>query len=153
MDRPSAVERSLREAAPHEIFDVVRSLIERRHDARSVDLLLVDYAMTRLQPVGVLPHTRPPIPVHDSAAGRAFGAQEPHCVHDRSASTVTAYLPVSVRGDRLGILSVTVQVSEGGELAAAVLEDLQGAPTRWRTRWSSRNATRTSSCRRGARNG
>ncbi|MFD8962090.1 phosphatase, partial [Streptomyces anulatus] len=81
MDRPSAVERSLREAAPHEIFDVIRSLIEGRHGALAGDLLLVDYAMTRLQPVGVLPYTRPPVPVYDSAPGRAFGSQEMHCVH------------------------------------------------------------------------
>ncbi|MFD3638819.1 MULTISPECIES: PP2C family protein-serine/threonine phosphatase [Streptomyces] len=122
--RPSAVERSLRSAAPHEIFDVLRSLIEDRHHAREVDLLLVDYAMTRLQPVGVLPHTRPPVPVHDSAPGRAFGAQEPHCVYDRSASTVTVHLPVSVRGDRLGVLSVTLPGEGGDEPAADVLEDL-----------------------------
>ncbi|WP_369165024.1 PP2C family protein-serine/threonine phosphatase [Streptomyces sp. AFD10] len=125
MERPSAVERALREAAPHEIFDVVRSLIERRHRARTVDLLLVDYAMTRLQPVGVLPHTRPPVPVHDSAPGRAFGAQAAHCVRDRSADTVTAHLPVSVRGDRLGVLSVTLAADEDGGPAAGVLADLQ----------------------------
>ncbi|MFD4834306.1 PP2C family protein-serine/threonine phosphatase [Streptomyces uncialis] len=124
MDRPSAVERSLREAAPHEIFDVVRSLIERRHHARAVELLMADYAMTRLQPVGVLPHTRPPVSVHDSAPGRAFGAQEAHCVSDGSGSTVTAHLPVSVRGDRLGVLSVTLEAGAGGP-SADVLEELQ----------------------------
>ncbi|MEU3146525.1 MULTISPECIES: PP2C family protein-serine/threonine phosphatase [unclassified Streptomyces] len=124
MDRPSAVERSLREAAPHEIFDVIRSLIERRHHARSVELLMADYAMKRLQPVGVLPHTRPPVSVHGSAAGRAFGAQEPHWVYDDSAATVTVHLPVSVRGDRLGVLSVTLRTGEDGP-AADVVEELQ----------------------------
>lgn len=124
MERPSAVERSLREAAPHEIFDVLRSAVEHRHRARTVDLLLADYAMTRLQPVGVLPHTSAPVSIHDSAPGRAFGAQEPHCVYDRSASEVTVHLPVSVRGDRLGILSVTLPESDGP--APDVLEDLQG---------------------------
>ncbi|WP_435971715.1 PP2C family protein-serine/threonine phosphatase [Streptomyces sp. Qhu_M48] len=124
MDRPSAVERSLREAAPHEIFDVTRSLIQRRHDASAVELLMADYAMTVLQPVGVLPHTRQPVSVHGSAPGRAFGAQEPHCVYDGAGSTVAVYLPVSVRGDRLGVLAVTVQV-EDGKLPPGVLEDLQ----------------------------
>ncbi|MFE3021815.1 PP2C family protein-serine/threonine phosphatase [Streptomyces sp. NPDC059256] len=124
MDRPSAVERSLRKAAPHEIFDVIRSLIERRHHARSVELLMADYAMTRLQPIGVLPHTLPPLSVHDSAPGRAFGAQKPHCVYDASTSTVTAHLPVSVRGDRLGVLSVKVEGGEDG-LAADAVEQLQ----------------------------
>ncbi|WP_405510683.1 AAA family ATPase [Streptomyces anulatus] len=84
--------------------------------ALSVDLLLVDYAMTRLQPVGVLPHTRPPVPVpvpvHDSAPGRAFGSQEVHCVYDPSASTAAVYLPVSVLGDRLGTLGVILRVGQ-----------------------------------------
>ncbi|MEW1889663.1 MULTISPECIES: PP2C family protein-serine/threonine phosphatase [unclassified Streptomyces] len=123
MHRPSAVERALREAAPHEVFDVFRSTVVRRHGALAVDLLLVDYAMTRLQPVEVLPHTRPPVSVYDSAPGRAFGAQEPQCVHDRSASEATVYLPVSVRGDRLGVLGVTLPVGDGVE--PAVVEDLQ----------------------------
>ncbi|MGW4840228.1 PP2C family protein-serine/threonine phosphatase [Streptomyces globisporus] len=125
LERSSPVERALREAAPHEIFDVIRSVIERRHGALAVDLLLADYAMTELQPVGVLPHTRAPVPVSDSAPGRAFGAQEPHCVHDRSASTVSAHLPVSVRGDRLGILSVKLPAAEGEGPSRQVLADLQ----------------------------
>ena len=126
MDRPSAVERTLREAAPHQVFDVLRSLIERRHRAVGVELLLADYSMSRLQPVGDLPHTGAPLSVHDSAAGRAFGAQQPHCVSDRAASTTTVHLPVSVRGDRLGVLSVTLPGGDGEEPAAGVLEDLRG---------------------------
>ncbi|MFB8087358.1 PP2C family protein-serine/threonine phosphatase [Streptomyces sp. NPDC055992] len=123
MHRPSAVERTLREAAPHEVFDVFRSAVMRRHAALAVDLLLVDYAMTRLQPVGVLPHTRPPVSVYDSAPGRAFGAQEAQRAYNRSASEVTVYLPVSVRGDRLGVLAVALPEGEGAE--PSVVEDLQ----------------------------
>jgi serine phosphatase RsbU (regulator of sigma subunit) len=119
------VERALREAAPHEVFDVIRALIERRHHARSVELLMADYAMTRLQPVGILPHTRPAVSVHASAPGRAFGAQEPHVVRDGPASTTTVHLPVSVRGDRLGVLSVTLPDTEGSGPRAEVLEELQ----------------------------
>lgn len=124
MDRPGAIERSLREAAPHEIFDVLRSVLERRHHAEAVELLMVDYAMTQLQPVGILPHTRPAVSVHETAPGRAFGAQEPYCVYDDTTSTVTVHLPLSVRGDRLGVLSVTLRVGEDG-LAKDVLEELQ----------------------------
>ncbi|MFJ2211501.1 PP2C family protein-serine/threonine phosphatase [Streptomyces sp. NPDC101062] len=109
MERPRAVERVLREAAPHEIFDVLRTLIEHRHRAVSVELLMADYAMTELRLVHVLPHTAPPLPLLGTAAGRAFGTQEPHCV-DGPASTVTVFVPVSVRGDRLGVLSVTLPV-------------------------------------------
>ncbi|GFM96896.1 PP2C family protein-serine/threonine phosphatase [Streptomyces fulvorobeus] len=124
MDRPSAVERTLREAAPHEIFDVLRSLMERRFHARSVELLMADYAMTRLQPIEALPRTLQPLPVHESAPGRAFGAQEQHCVYDGSESTITVHMPVSVRGDRLGVLSVTLPAGADG-VAADVLDELQ----------------------------
>ncbi|MEV7405184.1 PP2C family protein-serine/threonine phosphatase [Streptomyces sp. NPDC091267] len=123
MERPSAVERVLREAAPHEIFDVLRALIERRHHAVAVELLMADYAMTRLQPVGVLPQTHTPLSVHDTAAGRAFGTQEPYCVEGGPLSTVALHLPVSVRGDRLGVLSVTLPGADG--VAADAISDLQ----------------------------
>lgn len=125
MDRSSALERSLRAAAPHEIFDVTRSLIVRRHRALGAELLMADYAMTRLQPVGVLPHTSAPLSVHEGGAGRAFGAQEPHVEHDGRAASVVVHLPVSVRGDRLGVLSVTLPATGEGALAAEVVEDLQ----------------------------
>ncbi|MFE2375599.1 PP2C family protein-serine/threonine phosphatase [Streptomyces sp. NPDC059398] len=114
MERPCAVERMLREAAPHEVFDVLRALIERRHHAVAVELLMADYAMVELQPVGVLAHTGPPIALHDSPAGRAFSTQEPQYDHDSTAATVTISVPVSVRGDRLGVLSVTLPADADG---------------------------------------
>ncbi|WP_328697603.1 PP2C family protein-serine/threonine phosphatase [Streptomyces sp. NBC_00342] len=123
MDRPSAVERLLREAAPHEVFDVVRSAIEQRHGAVAVDLLMADYAMTQLQPVGVLPHTHHSLPTHGTAPGRAFNAQEAHCVPDVASSTVTVHLPVSVRGDRLGVLSVQLPGCES-DVDPVILADL-----------------------------
>ncbi|MBY8878222.1 PP2C family protein-serine/threonine phosphatase [Actinacidiphila acidipaludis] len=125
MDRPWTVERRLREAAPHEIFEVLRSTIERDHHARAVELLMADYAMTKLQPVGRLPHTRAPLSVYESAPGRAFGAQEPYCVPDAAAAAVTVHLPVSVRGDRLGVLSVTLPDEDGEGPAPAVIEELE----------------------------
>ncbi|BBB00154.1 putative magnesium or manganese-dependent protein phosphatase [Actinacidiphila reveromycinica] len=125
MERPGTVEGRLREASPHEIFEVIRSTIEQRHHALAVELLMADYEMTRLQPVETLPHTRPPLPVHESAPGRAFGAQEPYCVPDATAGTVAVHLPVSVRGDRLGVMSVTLPDPKGDGAAAGTLGDLQ----------------------------
>ena len=89
-----------------------------------MDLLVADYAMTMLQPVGVLPHTRSPVPVHGSDPGRAFGAQEPHTVRNPDASTVTVYVPVSVRGDRHGVLSITLP-DDGGGPDEALVEDFR----------------------------
>lgn len=125
MDRPWTVERGLREAAPHEIFEVIRSTIEHRHQAEAVQLLMADYATTELQPVGALPETLPPVSVYESAPGRAFGAQEPFWVHRAAESVVEVHLPVSVRGDRLGILTVTLPDTSGEAPAREVLEDLQ----------------------------
>ncbi|MFD4689623.1 PP2C family protein-serine/threonine phosphatase [Streptomyces sp. NPDC058463] len=123
MERPWAVERVLREAAPHEIFDALRALIERRHRAVSVELLMADYAMTELQLVRVLPHTAPPIPLLGTAAGRAFTTQEPHRAVG-PASTVTVFVPVSVRGDRLGVLSVCLPADDD-RIGEDVQQELQ----------------------------
>ncbi|MFD3547224.1 PP2C family protein-serine/threonine phosphatase [Streptomyces sp. NPDC058655] len=103
MSRHEGVERILRNAAPHELFDEVRDVFTREYGARRVELLMADYAMTRLQPVTDLPDTAEPLPVHGSDPGRAFGAQEAYVVADAAGAAV--HLPVSVRGDRLAVLS------------------------------------------------
>ena len=96
-----AAERALRTAAPHQLLDAVRRVLTDQYAADSVELFLADYGLTMLQPVSVLPHTLRPVSVHNSPAGRAFGAQEPY-VEALSGGLVRAHLPVSVRGDRLG---------------------------------------------------
>ncbi|MFI6108099.1 PP2C family protein-serine/threonine phosphatase [Streptomyces sp. NPDC051310] len=106
MDRFSAVERALRGAPPHALFEAVRDALSTHYTAGSVDLLMADYATTMLQPVSTLPSTGDPVPVHGSAPGRAFGAQRPHVESRPHSTDVTAHFPVSVRGDRIGVLSV-----------------------------------------------
>ncbi|MDK1471961.1 PP2C family protein-serine/threonine phosphatase [Streptomyces sp. 549] len=108
MDRFAAVERALRSAAPHELPEAVRHALIKHFAATTVELLMADYAMTILQPVDALPYTAVPLSVHSSASGRAFGAQQPYIRSDDCPDSVTAHLPVSVRGDRLGVLAVTV---------------------------------------------
>ena len=95
----------------------------------TVDLLMADYAMTRLQPVAKLPRTTTPLPLNSSAAGRAFGAQEPHIVAETGnrAPTVTVHLPVSVRGDRLGVLSVTLPGTEPAPTTVEALQEIADA--------------------------
>ncbi|MFJ9566333.1 PP2C family protein-serine/threonine phosphatase [Streptomyces fuscichromogenes] len=113
-------ERALRTAAPHELLDAVRRVLADEYAARSVDLFMADYGLTVLQPVSVLPHTAEPVSVHNSPAGRAFGAQEPF-VEDARGGAVRVHLPVTVRGDRLGVLSVTLP---GEAQARDCLEEL-----------------------------
>ncbi|KIF02504.1 phosphatase [Streptomyces sp. RSD-27] len=94
----------LRGAAPHEVFEEVRGILVRDHGAAGAELLMADYAAARLQPVTARPFTADSVSAYNGAEGRAFGAQEPHVVPGASGPTV--HLPVTVRGDRLGVLSV-----------------------------------------------
>ncbi|MER5871449.1 PP2C family protein-serine/threonine phosphatase [Streptomyces sp. NPDC002044] len=125
MSRPEGVERILRNAAPHALFDQVRDVLAQRYGAHAVELLMADYAMTRLQPVTDLPDTAEPLSVHASAPGRAFGAQEAYVVTDRAG--VTVHLPVSVRGDRLAVLSVGLPVDAYAPDRLGELQDVADA--------------------------
>ncbi|MDF3299208.1 PP2C family protein-serine/threonine phosphatase [Streptomyces tropicalis] len=107
MNRFVTAERALRKAAPHQLLDAVRRVLGEQYGADSVELLLADYGLTVLQPVPAPPCTRAPVPVHGSPAGRAFGAQEP-VVETLPGGRARVHLPVTVRGDRLGVLSVAL---------------------------------------------
>ncbi len=124
VNRFVTAERALRTAAPHQLLDAVRRVLTDQYAADSVELYLADYGLTVLQPVSVLPHTLQPVSVANSPAGRAFGAQEPYVepLPGDSADGVRVHLPVTVRGDRLGVLTVTLPDGEHadgclGELA------------------------------------
>ncbi|MET8948695.1 PP2C family protein-serine/threonine phosphatase [Streptomyces sp. NPDC004542] len=114
-----AAERALRRAAPHALLDAARQVLTDRYAAESVELLMADYGGTVLQPVSVPPYQHDPVPAHSGSAGRAFGAQEPYVEAVRGRARV--HLPVTVRGDRLGVLSVTLP---DGEHARDCLQEL-----------------------------
>ncbi len=120
VNRFVAAERALRTAAPHRLLDEVRRVLTDQYAADSVELYLADYGLTVLQPVSVLPHTLQPVSVHNSPAGRAFGAQQAY-VEPLPEGLVRAHLPVTVRGDRLGVMSVALP---GGEHADGCLGEL-----------------------------
>ncbi|MFE5211539.1 PP2C family protein-serine/threonine phosphatase [Streptomyces sp. NPDC056600] len=107
MHRFVAAERALRRAEPHALLDAVRGVLMAQYDALDVELFMADYGLSVLQPVSVLPHTLEPVSVHNSPAGRAFGSQQPYGEAARDGR-VRLHLPVSVRGDRLGVLTVTL---------------------------------------------
>ncbi|MFI8231154.1 PP2C family protein-serine/threonine phosphatase [Streptomyces sp. NPDC085900] len=102
---PSA-EALLRAAPPHALFATARRLLAERVGAQEVTLLLADYGLTVLQPVTHLPHTDAPVPTDEGPAGSAFVTQKPvvEVLHESSGHLV--HLPITVRGDRLGVLSV-----------------------------------------------
>ena len=125
MDRPGSIDQALRSAAPHELLDVVRREAAAQFGATGTDLLMADYSLTMLQPVSVLPHTTEPVPITGTDPGLAFLTQT-RLTEPAEAGAVTVHLPVSVRGDRLGVLSVELpQHPSTGALAG--LEHLASA--------------------------
>ncbi|EDY61583.1 magnesium or manganese-dependent protein phosphatase [Streptomyces sviceus ATCC 29083] len=86
---------------------------------------MADYSLRVLQPVSVLPHTLEPVSVHSSPAGRAFGSQKPYREKGPGGRT-RLHLPVSVRGDRLGVLSVTLSDVDATQRWESELADVAG---------------------------
>ncbi|MFD9445570.1 PP2C family protein-serine/threonine phosphatase [Streptomyces sp. NPDC060006] len=100
-------ESQLRAVPPHALVATARRLLAELVGATDMTLLLADYGLRVLQPVTHLPHTGDPVPAHDGPAGRAFITQTPVVeVTDPPARTDQVHLPLTVRGDRLGILSI-----------------------------------------------
>ncbi|WP_181796569.1 PP2C family protein-serine/threonine phosphatase [Streptomyces sp. WELS2] len=125
MNRFVAVERALRTAAPHALLDATRAVLMEQYGAEDVELFMADYGLSVLQPVTVPPNAPEPVPVpvHNSPAGRAFGSQRPYCEDGRDGRA-RLHLPVSVRGDRLGVLSVTLPGGEAVRRWEAELADV-----------------------------
>ncbi|WP_407565343.1 PP2C family protein-serine/threonine phosphatase [Streptomyces sp. 184] len=124
MDRLAVVERALRYAAPHELLDALSAALTAQYAVTGVELLVADYGMTKLQPVGRSPHTAAPVSVRATDPGRAFGAQQPYVRTGDHPAATTAHLPVTVRGDRLGVLSVTLPADEPTPEALGDLEEI-----------------------------
>ncbi|MFF8873334.1 PP2C family protein-serine/threonine phosphatase [Streptomyces massasporeus] len=102
----ASVESLLRAAPPHLLVATAGRLLADRVGAQEVNLLLADYGLTVLQPVTHLPQTGEPVPAHDGPAGRAFISQTPVVEIAHYPAFGVVYLPLTVRGDRLGVLCV-----------------------------------------------
>ncbi|MFD7663769.1 PP2C family protein-serine/threonine phosphatase [Streptomyces sp. NPDC059788] len=101
------MERAVRAAAPHALVDVLRSALAAAYGATSVQLFLADYGGTVLRPFSSLDEgTTGALSVSNTPEGRAFGSQERHEQQLRHGNAVDHHLPVTVRGERLGILTV-----------------------------------------------
>ncbi|MGW7664942.1 PP2C family protein-serine/threonine phosphatase [Streptomyces sp. NPDC054756] len=118
-----AVERALRSAAPHRLVDAVRDVVRAEYGATSVELYLADYALVSLQRVRSADAPADSVPARGGGAGRAFGAQEPF-VEKLAGGEARLHLPVTVRGDRLGVLTVTMSSFDRAERARAELTDI-----------------------------
>ncbi|MFB8757398.1 PP2C family protein-serine/threonine phosphatase [Streptomyces nigra] len=123
MNRFMAAERALRSAAPHRLVDAVRDVVRAEYGATSVELYLADYALVSLQRVRSAGAPAESVPARGSSAGRAFGAQEPF-VEKLAGGEARLHLPVTVRGDRLGVLTVTMSSFDRAEQARGELTDI-----------------------------
>ena len=124
MDRLSDVGRALRNAPPHRLPEDIAAVLHKRYGADEVRLRMVDYGMRTLQNTGPGGMDVDSIPIQGTPEGRAFGAQEPWVEADPRRKTVTVHLPVTVRGDRMGVLTVVLPETV---YTPAVLPDLQVA--------------------------
>ncbi|MGW3852086.1 PP2C family protein-serine/threonine phosphatase [Streptomyces fagopyri] len=107
------VDRALRATSPHALLDTLRTLLTDVWGATGADLLMADYGLTVLQPVEAPGDPSRSVSLHNSAEGRAFGSQAPHEEHPRHGEHVRLHLPVTARGERLGVLTVRLPDSVG----------------------------------------
>ncbi|MDX2593780.1 MULTISPECIES: PP2C family protein-serine/threonine phosphatase [Streptomyces] len=127
-DQVPSAEAQLRAVPPHALVDAAARLLTERFGVREATILLADYGLTVLQPVTRLPHTGDPVSAHDGPAGTAFTTQAPVVEVTADPDTQQVHLPMSVRGDRLGVLSVRVPTTSAdprtvlrlGEFASAL---------------------------------
>lgn len=114
MDKISTIEQALHSAAPHALLDVVRAALAEQYGAEEVELRMADYGMRSLQTVDPEPRGAEPVTIQGSPQGRAFGSQEPCITRHAQQGTVTVHLPMTIRGDRMGVLSVRLPAEHEG---------------------------------------
>ena len=111
-DRLSSVGSLLRAAPPDRLPEVVVTHLRAHHAAGRVEVLLADLTMTALWPV-----IDPDAALSGPLEQRCFGSQQP-LVDAGPEGPTRLFLPLTVWGDRLGVLRV-----ETAELAGRALID------------------------------
>ncbi|MDN3358256.1 PP2C family protein-serine/threonine phosphatase [Actinomadura sp. DC4] len=111
-DQLSNTERALWAAPPHALAGTAVTVITKTYGAASVDVMLADYRLDYLAPVA---SERPAFRMDGTPAGRAFASQEPVLRPPADGGTWDLHLPLSVHGDRLGVLTVSRHDEPGRE--------------------------------------
>ncbi|MFF4957688.1 PP2C family protein-serine/threonine phosphatase [Streptomyces sp. NPDC001222] len=120
MNRLVTAERALRNAAPHRLVEALRDVLRSQYAAESAELLMADYGLTVLQPVSAQFPVTESVAMHGTTVGRAFSAQDP--VVEETGELARAHLPVTVRGDRLGVLTVTLPSATAAEVLPELVD-------------------------------
>lgn len=125
-----AVLEALDQARPDAMIAVLRPLLAERLQASGIRLLLANYQLTALRPMQD-PDDREVL--RDTPAGQAFITQQP-VTRPAPEVGVVVYLPVSIRGDRIGILQFAVptapdlvELQELSRLAGVIAYAMQAA--------------------------
>src|SRR5919199_6511680 len=108
---------ALNAAPPFAALAVLTGHLKDMIDAEGVSLLLADYGERTLERLdeGRPMRSAESLPVDGSVAGRAFRRQELLLFLDEQGDRRHAYVPVSVRADRLGVLDVVLRSAPGDE--------------------------------------
>ena len=104
-DQRRNTEHEIWAAAPHAVAGTAVTVITQAFEANSVDLLLADYRLDFLVSVT---SERPAFRMDGTPAGRAFASQEPVLLPPADGADWDLHLPLAVRGDRLGVLTVSL---------------------------------------------
>ncbi|MEV7468943.1 GAF domain-containing SpoIIE family protein phosphatase [Streptomyces kronopolitis] len=113
---------ALRASPPYALLDTVREHLSTVYGATSVRLYLTDYGGTVLSPCDPSGDDSGPLSVSGSPEGRALGSQERRAQQVPHGDAVDHHLPVTVRGDRIGILTVRLARDRS---TPAVLDELR----------------------------
>ncbi|HEU5265701.1 MAG TPA: PP2C family protein-serine/threonine phosphatase [Jatrophihabitans sp.] len=92
---------------PHRLLAALREQFLTWPDALDLSIHLIDYRLTSLRPMPLdhSPQLLRPEPVGDSLVGDAF--RQERAVHRQAPAGHLLYVPITVRGQRLGVLTGT----------------------------------------------
>lgn len=114
----------LNTAFPSDLIEVLDRFLRETVGAEGTSLLLADYDLVELRPLSSTAAEKLteglPVSITDSEAGRAYLAQAPVTV--AKGSNLHALVPVTLRDERIGVLSVVLPQPVDSE----VLEGLRG---------------------------
>ena len=110
MDR-TEVERSIWDARPARVIPAAREAIDAWLGEAGSEVLLIDYHQSQLVPFADGTGGTP-VPVDAHPAGHAFASAQP------VPETGHLYLPLTVYGERIGVLSVSIPAEDGPSHAA-----------------------------------
>ncbi|MEV4706490.1 PP2C family protein-serine/threonine phosphatase [Actinoplanes sp. NPDC049316] len=122
-ERLTAVRRALADAPADRVVECLAEALAKEYAVADLDVLLVDYRLSALIPL----LTGPPVNRPGDPAWRCFDHQS-----EVGAGQVT-YLPVTARGERMGVLRFTprppseVERAELAEIATLLGHELQAA--------------------------